>query len=94
MQEVHVGASNEGKQATLICVPDFEKLGIESPKFSAFKDRMMTVISQSWHQGWKPIEIKAQDYDDMLVVVADIAAMLGEAKKYGDWAVEVETPLD
>jgi hypothetical protein len=85
--------SSEGKHATLICVPDFEKLGIEGPKFSAFQDRMMTVISQSWHQGWKPIEIKAQDYDDKLVIVADIAATLGEAKKYGDWAAEIEKPL-
>lgn len=85
--------SSEGKRATLICVPDFEKLGIEGPKFSAFKDRMMTVISQSWHQGWKPIEIKAQDYDDKLVIVADIAATLTEAKKYGDWAAEIEKPL-
>lgn len=86
--------SSEGKHATLICVPDFEKLGIEGPKFSAFKDRMMTVISQSWHQGWKPIEIKAQDYDDKLVIVADIAATLGETKKYGDWAAEIEKAVD
>lgn len=86
--------SNEGKHATLISVPDFEKLGIEGPKFSAFKDRMMTVISQSWHQGWKPIEIKAQDYDDKLVIVADIAVALTEAKKYGDWASEIENPLE
>ena len=86
--------SGDGKQATLISVPDFEKLGIEGPKFSAFKDRMMTVISQSWHQGWKPIEIKAQDYDDRMLIVADIAATLTEAKKYGDWAAEIEKPLD
>lgn len=86
--------SSEGKHATLICVPDFERLGIEGPKFSAFKDRMMTVISQSWHQGWKPIEIIAQDYDDKLVIVCDIAATLTEAKKYGDWAAEIEKPLD
>lgn len=86
--------SNEGKQATLICVPDFEKLGIEGPKFSAFKDRMMTVISQSWHQGWKPIEIKAQDYDDKLVIVCDIGATLTESKKYGDLAAEIEKPVE
>jgi len=78
---------------TVIYVPDFEKCGIEGPRFSAFKDRMMTVISQSWHQGWKPIEIKAQDYDDRVVLVCDIASSLKpEGKKYGDWVEEVEKP--
>ena len=86
--------SSEGKHATLIGVPDFEKLGIEGPKFSAFQDRMMTVISQSWHQGWKAIEIKAQDYDDKLVIVADIAATLTEAKKYSDWSAEIERTIE
>ncbi len=86
----------EGKVpcATLICVPDFERSAIEGPRFSAFRDRMMTVISQSWHLGWKPIEIKAQDYDDKLVLACHIGASLTPAKTYGDWAAEIEKPLE
>lgn len=80
--------------ATVICAPDFEKNSIEGAKVSVFGDRMLTVISQSWHQGWKPIEIKAQDYDDKLVIVCDIGATLTEAKKYGDWAAEIAKPYE
>lgn len=75
---------NKGS-ATLIHQPDFEKLGIEGPCMIAKQDRVMTVISQTWHQGWRAYRIKAGDYNDTVNLVCDVK---GE-KGFNDWLPEL-----
>jgi HSP20 family molecular chaperone IbpA len=65
--------------------PDFEKLGLEGPCLIAKENRLMTVISQTWHQGWRAYPIKAGDYNDTLQLVCNPQ---GE-KKLADWMAEL-----
>lgn len=75
--------------ACVIHQPDFKRLGIYKPCTVATPDRIMTVISQSWHEGWKAIEIKAGDYNDTMTIACNI----GESpKKLQDWITELDPP--
>lgn len=72
--------------ATVICQPDFKKLGIYKPCVVLAKDRIMTILSQSWHEGWKAIEIKAGDYVDTMTLACNV----GEGDKtLKDWTAEL-----
>ncbi len=77
---------NKGS-TTIIHQPDFKKLGIEGPCLIAKDDRIMTVISQTWHQGWRAYRIKAGDYHDTMNLVCDAK---GE-KKLADWITELKS---
>jgi hypothetical protein len=70
---------------TIIHQPNFKKLAIYRECVVLAKDRIMTVQSQSWHEGWKPIEIKAGDYEDTITLVCDAAK---SAKSLKDWQQE------
>jgi len=71
---------------TVICQPDFKKLAIYRECVVLAKDRIMTIQSQSWHEGWKPIEIKAGDYIDTMTLACNVGD--GE-KKLKDWSAEL-----
>jgi hypothetical protein len=75
---------NKGS-VTILRQPDFEKLGLEGPCLIAKENRIMTVISQTWHQGWRAYPIKAGDYNDTLQLVCNPQ---GE-KKLADWMAEL-----
>lgn len=72
--------------ATAIMQPDFKKLAIYQPCVVLAKDRIMLVLSQSWHEGWKAIEIKAGDFNDTMTLACDVGA---SAKKLKDWEAEL-----
>ena len=47
----------------------------------------MTIISQSWHEGWKATEIPKGDYEDTMTLICNV----GESKKtLEDWVGEIE----
>lgn len=73
--------------ACVIHQPDFKRLGVYKPCTVAAADRIMTVISQSWHEGWKAIEIKAGDYSDTMTVACNVG---DSEKKLKDWIAELE----
>ena len=73
--------------ATVIHQPDFKGLAIYKECMVLAQDRIMTILSQSWHEGWKPIEIKAGDYEDTMYLACDI----GDSQKpLKDWVGELE----
>lgn len=77
----------EKSGATVVHQPDFEKLGIYKECLVLGQDRLMTIISQSWHEGWKAIEIPKGDYDDTMTLICNV----GESKKsLKDWVGELE----
>lgn len=73
--------------STIVHQPDFKKLAIYRECMTLAKDRIMTVISQSWHEGWKPIEIKAGEYEDTVTLACDVG---DSGKSLKDWAAEIE----
>ncbi|MCB9934474.1 MAG: hypothetical protein H6840_02195 [Planctomycetes bacterium] len=73
--------------ATVVHQPDFEKLKIYKECMVLAKDRLMTILSQSWHEGWKPIEIKAGEYQDTMTLACDVA---GSGKTLKEWVGEME----
>lgn len=72
--------------STVVMQPDFKRLSIYKACVVLASDRIMTIQSQSWHEGWKPIEIKAGDYVDTMTLACDVGA---EAKTLKDWTVEL-----
>jgi hypothetical protein len=74
---------------TAIMQPDFKKLAIYKECVVLSDDRLMTVVSQSWHEGWKAIEIKPGEYTDTVTLACDV----GEAaKSVADWEIELIGP--
>ena len=78
---------NDATGSTIVHQPDFKTLAIYRECLTLTKDRIMTVISQSWHEGWKPIEIKAGEYEDRITLVCDVG---GSDKSLKDWTAELE----
>ncbi len=75
---------NKGS-VTIIRQPDFGRLGIEGPCVIAKEKGLMTVISQTWHQGWRAYPIKAGEYNDTLQLVCNPQG----DKKLADWMTEL-----
>ena len=73
--------------STVVYQPDFKKLKIYKECMALAKDRIMTIISQSWHEGWKPIEIKAGEYNDTMYLACDVGK---SGKTLQEWVAEVE----
>ncbi|MBE7491738.1 MAG: hypothetical protein HS108_08305 [Planctomycetes bacterium] len=71
--------------STVICQPDYKRLGIYKPCVVLASDRIMTILSQSWHEGWKAIEIKAGDYVDTMTLACNV----GGDKTLADWTAEL-----
>lgn len=72
--------------STAVLQPDFKKLAIYKPCVVLASDRIMTILSQSWHEGWKAIEIKAGDYIDTMTLACNVGA---DAKTLKDWVTEL-----
>ncbi|MCA8916929.1 MAG: hypothetical protein KDB90_16170 [Planctomycetes bacterium] len=72
--------------ATVVHQPDFDTLKIYKECMVLAKDRLMTILSQSWHEGWKPIEIKAGDYADTMTLACDVG---DDDKTLKDWVTEL-----
>ena len=99
----------DGENETVIYQPDFRSLEVEggrvcvvrnrvkdNQKEIEFKGKLITVISQSWHQGWRPIPQEPKDYDDRLILVCDVGAWnksAGNSKSLRDWITEIQNPL-
>lgn len=77
----------EKSGATVVHQPDFEKLGIYKECLVLGRDRLMTIISQSWHEGWKPIEIPKGDYEDTMLLICNVGE---SSKSLRDWVAEIE----
>jgi hypothetical protein len=89
---------------TVVFQPDFRRLEVEGARLCVMREpvagkkkaeraRVAAVISQSWHQGWKPVLQKAKDYDDRLVLVCDTADWKrddGEKASSADWIPAIE----
>ncbi|MCB9893567.1 MAG: hypothetical protein H6839_03875 [Planctomycetes bacterium] len=73
--------------ATVVYQPDFKELAIYKECMVLSQDRIMTILSQSWHEGWKPIEIKAGDYEDTMFLACDVAE---SDKPLQDWVAEFD----
>ena len=58
--------------STVVYQPDFKGLKIYRECMFFKADRIMTVLSQSWHEGWKAIEIKAATYEDTMTLACDV----------------------
>jgi hypothetical protein len=71
---------------TVVHQPDFKGLKIYRECVFFKADRIMTVLSQSWHEGWKPIEIKAATYEDTMTIACDV----DDKKPLKDWVAEFE----
>lgn len=72
--------------STVVHQPDFKKLAIYKECVVLAKDRIMTIQSQSWHEGWKPIEIKAGEYEDSVTLACDVG---DSDKPLGEWIAEL-----
>ncbi|MEK7483681.1 MAG: hypothetical protein AABZ60_05020 [Planctomycetota bacterium] len=75
---------------TVLYQPDFLKLSGHDPIVAVIRDRMMTILSQSWHQGWKPIEQKPADYNDVFYLICDSGTFSNTLK---EWLLELTTPV-
>jgi len=73
--------------STIIHQPDFKKNAIYKECLVLSQDRLMTIQSQSWHEGWKAIEIKAGTYEDTMTLACDVAA---SPKTLKEWVGEFE----
>jgi hypothetical protein len=71
--------------STVVHQPDFMALKIYRECMFFKADRIMTVLSQSWHEGWKAIEIKAATYEDTMTIACDVDA---SPKTLKDWVGE------
>jgi len=71
---------------TAIMQPDFRKLAIYKECLVLAEDRIMTIQSQSWHEGWKAIEIKAGEYIDIVTLACNVGAT---GKSVKDWELEL-----
>ncbi|MBZ0137155.1 MAG: hypothetical protein K8I27_12375 [Planctomycetes bacterium] len=77
----------EKSGSTVVHQPDFGTLGIYKECLVLGQDRLMTILSQSWHEGWKAIEIPKGDYEDTMTLICNV----GESKKsLKDWVRELE----
>ncbi len=74
----------------LLDQPDFASLGIYRPGLFVHSGRLMSVLSQSWGEGWKPILIPAEDREDRATLVC---AFGDSPKTFEDWMVEIGSPL-
>jgi hypothetical protein len=72
---------------TIVYQPDFEKLAIYRECVVLTKERILTILSQSWGEGWKAIEIKAGNHEDTLTLVCDAGH---SEKSLKEWAAELE----
>jgi hypothetical protein len=72
--------------ATVVYQPDFKKNAIYKECMWLAPDRIMTIVSQSWHEGWKAIEIKAGTYEDTMTLACDV----DDKKPLKDWVAEFE----
>jgi hypothetical protein len=73
--------------STVVYQPDYKKNAIYKECIWLAQDRLMTIQSQSWHEGWKAIEIKAGTYEDTMTLVCDVAA---STKTLKEWIGEFE----
>jgi hypothetical protein len=73
--------------STVVYQPDFKKLKIYRETVFFKTDRIMTVLSQSWHEGWKAIEIKAGDYEDTMTLACDVES---SGKTLKEWVAEFQ----
>jgi hypothetical protein len=71
--------------STVVYQPDFKKLKIYRETVFFKADRIMTVLSQSWHEGWKAIEIKAATYEDTMTLACDVEPA---GKTLKEWVAE------
>jgi hypothetical protein len=71
---------------TAIMQPDFRKLAIYKECVVLTDDRIMTLQSQCWHEGWKAIEIKAGEYTDTVTLACDVA---DAGKTVAEWEIEL-----
>jgi len=72
---------------TIVCQPDFKRLGIYRECVALSKNRLVTILSQSWGEGWKAIEIKAGTYEDTLTLACNVGK---SNKSLKQWAAELE----
>ena len=82
--------------AVLLDQPQFPSLGLYRPGLFAFDRRLLSVLSQSWDEGWKPIEIPAQDIEDRATLVMIGEKMLAEGDSgtaFRNWLAEIDAPL-
>jgi len=85
----------DGENETVIYQPDFKALEIKGACVYNVKNCLMTVISQSWGEGWNPILIKEGIYDDRLILVCDTDILKKDSKKQlSDWINEIKIPLE
>ena len=77
----------EKSGSTVVHQPDFETLGIYKECLVLGQDRLMTIISQSWHEGWKAIEIPKGSYEDTMTLICNVG---DSPKSLKDWVSEIE----
>jgi hypothetical protein len=72
---------------TIVYQPDFKNLAIYRECIVLTKERVLTILSQSWGEGWKAIEIKAGKYEDVLTLVCDVG---NSGKSLKEWVMEIK----
>jgi hypothetical protein len=73
--------------STVVYQPDYKKNAIYKECMWLAQDRIMTIQSQSWHEGWKAIEIKAGTCEDTMTLACDVAA---SPKTLKEWIGEFQ----
>jgi hypothetical protein len=73
--------------STVVHQPDFKQLKIYKGCMVLAKDRIMTILSQSWHEGWNPIEIPKGEYKDTMYLACDVGT---SDKSLKEWVGELE----